>query len=83
MTSMHIGYKMVNVTLSIPEELHSRMKHYSEIRWSEVIRKTIAEKIDRLEMMDKLSGKSRLTRKDVDALSKKIDSGVAKRLGLR
>ena len=74
---------MANVTLAIPEDLHARMKQHSEIRWSEVIRKTIAEKIDALEMMDKLSGKSRLTKKDIDVLSKKIDFGVANKLGLR
>lgn len=74
---------MTNVTLSIPEDLHAKMKKHSEIRWSEVIRKTILDKISNLEIMDKLSGKSKLTKKDVEVLSKKIDSGVAKRLGLR
>jgi len=74
---------MTNVTLAIPEDLHTRMKQHSEIRWSEVIRKTISEKIDNLEMMDKLGGKSKLTKKDIDVLSKKIDSGVANKLGLK
>jgi predicted CopG family antitoxin len=74
---------MTNVTLSLPEDLHSRMKQHSEIRWSEVIRKTISEKIDTLELMDRLASKSRLTRADVEKLSKNIDSGVTKRLGLR
>jgi predicted CopG family antitoxin len=75
--------KMANVTLAIPEDLHTRMKNHSEIRWSEVIRKTISEKIDNLEMMDKLSGKSKLSKKDIDDLSKKINSGVANKLGLK
>jgi len=74
---------MTNVTLSIPEDLHLRMKKHSEIRWSEVIRKTISEKIDTLEMMDKLVSNSKLTEKDVGFLAKKIDSNVAKKLGLR
>ena len=74
---------MTNVTLAIPEELHTRMKKHSEIRWSEVIRKTISEKINDLEMMDKLSGKSKLTKKDVETLSQKIDSSVAHKLGLK
>lgn len=74
---------MTNVTLAIPEELHTRMKRHSEIRWSEVIRKTISEKVDDLEMMDKLSGKSKLTKKDIEVLSQKIDSNVAHKLGLK
>ena len=74
---------IVNVTLAIPEDLHTRMKKHSEIRWSEVIRKTISEKVEELEMMNKLSGKSKLTKKDIEILSKKIDSNVAQKLGLK
>ena len=74
---------MTNVTLTIPEDLHTRMKKHSEIRWSEVIRKTISEKVDELELMSKLSGKSELTKKDIESLSQKIDSNVAKKLKLK
>jgi hypothetical protein len=74
---------MTNVTLAIPEDLHIRMKRHSEIRWSEVIRKTISEKVDDLELMDKLSGKSKLTKKDIEAFTHKIDSNVAHKLGLK
>ncbi len=74
---------MTNITLAIPEDLHSRMKKHSEIRWSEVIRKTISEKIETLEMMDKLAGKSKLTKEDVEELANKIDSSVARKLGIK
>lgn len=74
---------MGNVTLSIPNDLHDRMRKHSEIRWSEVIRKTISEKIDTLDMMNKLTNKSKLTQKDVDEISKMIDGSVAKKLGLK
>ncbi len=74
---------MPNVTLAIPEDLHNRMKDHSEIRWSEVVRKSISEKIDDLEMMDKLTKKSKLTQKDVDDIAERIDSSVAKKLGLK
>jgi hypothetical protein len=74
---------MTNVTLAIPEDLHIRMKRHSEIRWSEVIRKTISEKVDDLELMDKLSGKSKLTKKDIKTFTHKIDSNVAHKLGLK
>ncbi|MBN2127069.1 MAG: hypothetical protein JW703_01595 [Candidatus Diapherotrites archaeon] len=40
---------MVNMTLAVPKELHSKMKKYSEIKWSEVARKAIEEKIMLLE----------------------------------
>lgn len=78
----HIGDIMVNVTLAISEELHARMKKHSEIRWSEVIRQTLSKKLEALEMMDRLTGSSKLTQEDVDFLSEKIDSDVASKLGL-
>jgi predicted CopG family antitoxin len=74
---------MTNLTLAIPEDLHARMKKHTEIRWSEVIRKTISEKIDNLEIMEKLSGKNNLTKEDINELSKKIDSKVAHKLKLK
>ena len=74
---------MTNLTLAIPEDLHAKMKKHSEIRWSEVVRKTISEKIEDLDMMDKLTRKSKLTQKDVNEISQRIDSDVAKKLGLK
>ena len=74
---------MPNVTLSISEEVHNRMKMRSEIRWSDVVRKSIVEKLNDLEMMDKLTQKSRLSIKDVNAISTRIDRNVAKKLGLK
>ncbi|MBR9693446.1 hypothetical protein GOV07_06010 [Candidatus Woesearchaeota archaeon] len=74
---------MTNVTLALPNELHVRMKRRSEIRWSEVIRQTISEKLATLELMDKLAGKSKLTKKDAAVLAEQIDGSVAKKLGLR
>ena len=72
---------MPNITLAISAELHSKMKKHSEIRWSEVVRKSILRKVTDLELLDKIN--SKLTRKDVALISKKIDSDVAKNLGLK
>ena len=40
---------MPNITLAISEDLHARMRQHSEIRWSEVVRKTITQKIEDLD----------------------------------
>ena len=74
---------MPNITLAIPEDLHAKMKEHSEIRWSEVVRKTILQKIEDLDMMDKLTAKSKLTQKDVNEIAGKVDSAVARKLNLR
>lgn len=63
---------MGNITLALPDDLQDRMKKHSEIRWSEVVRKSISQKIEILEAMDKIAKKSKLTQKDVDEISRKI-----------
>ena len=70
---------MTNMTLSIPEELHKKMKQMSEIKWSEIARKAIEERINDLEVMNKIASKSKLTKKDVEEISKKIKRAAAKR----
>ena len=74
---------MPNVTLSIPEALHEKMKKHSEIRWSEVVRKTISEKIEDLEVLDKLTRKSKLTQEDVDEIAHKVNRDVFEELNKR
>jgi hypothetical protein len=74
---------MTNITLAIPDELRARMRKHSEIRWSEVVRKAINQKIEDLEIMKKITKKSRLTDAEVKELADKIDSSVAERLGLK
>ncbi len=67
-----IQLTMTNLTLAIPEELSQRMKRHTEIRWSEVVRKSIAEQLVLLETMEKIAKNSRLTEHDVQAVSHKI-----------
>jgi len=71
---------MPNLTLAISEELHRKMKKHPEMRWSEVVRKTITERIEDLELLDKLTSKSKLTQKDVDELAHKINKEVFEEL---
>ena len=40
---------MTNITLSIPNEVHFKMKMHKEIRWSEVVRRAITEFMEKLE----------------------------------
>ena len=70
---------MPNITLSIPEELMKKMKIFREIRWSEVARRSIEERINDLEVMDKIASKSKLTKKDAEEIGKKIKRAAALR----
>ena len=67
------------MTLSIPEELHKKMKQMSEVKWSEIARRAIEERINDLEIMNKIASKSKLTKKDVEEISEKIKRAAAKR----
>lgn len=51
---------MVNVTLSISEELRREMKRFKHINWSEVARKAFEERIRREEMAKAAEGIDRL-----------------------
>ncbi len=63
---------MGNITLSLPDDLQEQMRKHSEIRWSEVVRKSIAQKIELLNTMDTIAKKSKLTKQDIEVISKKI-----------
>jgi predicted CopG family antitoxin len=63
---------MVNITLSISEELHKKMKNFSEIKWSEIVRKALEQRVNDLEVMEKIASKSKFTKKDVAEIAKKI-----------
>ena len=52
---------MVNMTLSVPEEIHKEMSMHTEIRWSDVARQAFERKIRELHWMDKLTENSKLT----------------------
>ena len=67
------------MTLSIPEELHKKMKNMSDIRWSEIARRAIEQRMNDLEIMNKITSKSKFTEKDIKELSDKIKRGIAKK----
>jgi len=65
---------MPNITLSIPEELQGIIKKHSEIRWSEVARQAMIDFAKKLEMMEKIAKKSKLTEEDAIKIADKIKS---------
>lgn len=44
---------MTNITLSIDDEVYRKMRRYSEIKWSEFVRKIIKRRIQELDMLEK------------------------------
>jgi hypothetical protein len=70
---------MANMTLSMPDDIHREMKQFPEVKWSEVARRAIMDKVETLRLAEKLASKSRLTQKDADEFSRKIKRLAAKR----
>jgi len=70
-------FNMANITLAIPDELHKKMKQLSEIRWSEVARRAIEQRVNDLEVMNKIASKSKITDKEIREISKKIKRSAA------
>ncbi len=71
---------MANITLSVPDDLHQKMKRHSEIKWSEVARRAIEKKVHDLELLNELTSKSKLSEKDVAEISERINKGLADKL---
>ncbi len=70
---------MVNMTLSVPEEIHKEMSMHTEIRWSEIARRAFELKIKELHIMDTVLAKSKLTEEDAEEIGHKIKHEMAKR----
>ena len=71
---------MPNITLSVPEEVYKIMKKHREMRWSEVARKAITEEVKKIELIEKIVSKSKLTMKDIEEINEKIKKGLYSRL---
>ena len=71
---------MPNITLSIPKEVHEIIKMHREIRWSEVARAAIVNRTEKLELMDEIASKSKLTMKDIEKINKKIKKNLHRKL---
>lgn len=73
---------MVNMTLAVPADLFQIMRKHKEVKWSEVAREAIWSHARKLELMDRLVSKSKLTEKDVAEIGEKIKLEIAKRHAL-
>jgi len=70
---------MVNVTLSIPNELKQKMDSFAEINWSAVAREAFDEKVRDLEFIKKFKSKSRITEEDALKWGAELNKNLAKR----
>lgn len=67
---------MVSMTLSIPEDLHQLIKKHTEIRWSEIARRALWDYARKIEILDDIASKSKLTQKDVEKINKELKKAI-------
>jgi len=70
---------MGTMSVSVEDNMKARMSQLNEINWSAVARKAFEDKLKEVEILKKLASKSKLTAKDVNEISKKINENMAKK----
>ena len=65
--------------LAVPEELRRKMRAHPEIKWSEVVRRVLAQRIRDLERMEVLTRRSTLRAEDIDEIDHLIKEGLRQR----
>ncbi len=70
---------MVNITVSVPEDMKKDMDSFAIINWSEVARKAFSEQLSQLRLLKELTKTSKASDKDVEAISNKIRAAVFKK----
>lgn len=48
---------MTNITLSIDDNVYKKMREYSEVKWSEFVRKAILKRIEELAKIEEIPEK--------------------------
>ncbi len=69
---------MTNLTLSVSEELSQKMKRFPKVKWSVVAREAIEKELERLEILDRLLSKSKLTEKDAERIGHRIKHEISR-----
>ena len=70
---------LATVSIFVNDDLKKKMDLHEEVNWSGMLRKTILSELEKLEFLEKLTSKSRLTEKDAIELGRKLNASIAKR----
>ena len=70
---------MVNITLSVPEDLKKEMEKFPEMNWSVIVRGAIRKRVLLLKQIKEFTRDSELTEEDAIRLGRKVNKAVAKR----
>ena len=69
---------MGTITISIPDELEKNMKEF-KLNWSEVARRAIFDKTEKLKRLKMISSKIKISDKEAKEFTDRISEAVSKR----
>ncbi len=70
---------MVNMTLSVPNELKEEMDEYPWVNWSEIARIAFKDRIRELKILNEFRSDSELTDEEALELGRKVNKALYKR----
>ncbi|MBI2110400.1 hypothetical protein HYT51_01310 [Candidatus Woesearchaeota archaeon] len=70
---------MATLSVAVPEELKQKMNELDEINWSAVARNAFEDKVKQVTFLKNIVKKSRLTERDANVLSRRINESIAKK----
>ena len=62
---------MTNITFSVDDDIHKKMKEHPEIKWTEILRQSIANYLKKVEEIDVLS---------INDFRKRLDPEIQKKI---
>jgi len=71
---------MVNITLSVPDELKAEMEKFPEMNWSVIVRTAIKRRILLLQQLNEFTKDSEFTKEDALKLGKEVNKSFSKKL---
>ena len=70
---------MVNITLSVPEDMKKEMDQFEEMNWSAVARAAFKKRLALLKEFRKFTKDSELTQEEAIELGKRVNKASSKR----
>lgn len=70
---------MATLSVSVDEDMKEKISHLEEINWSAVARKAFEQKLMEVTILKDIASRSKLTEKDAQELSRKINENMAKK----
>lgn len=70
---------MVNITLSVPEDLKKEMEKFPEMNWSVIFREVIKKRILLLKQIREFTKDSELTEEDAIRLGREVNKSLHER----